>query len=446
MFAARTRAVVKSLGAQGDLIPNENVNEKIEMLTLVKARQKTFWPIIKYTIIDQTLLDLLEEQDFSPKFTEEVLTEDFKNLRDSYGGGCAAAGVDAPEVRLQVSAAVDTVDKASSITLKKKTVDIEKLRKSCCDKKIKKNMVDALKLKGTEKLTFVYQMVSNIVPVTISGKARKGGSVLAVGKIIPTLCVTGIKKEETSFTVPKDYTFAYGLMEITTKDETLGIPPRSRKVRHYNKGWWNISLDGDGEDCETLQKVKEEIKMKADLLQPLADLHESSRRDLLKTLSELLDDRDALTLLEETLDQSSKGVFERPQSQVVSSFMDLLDAAEASTSQKDAAHLLVSTMDTLPDGIPAILVNCSPETLRVLNQMVSSLKEDAQVKLPESLPVSLQEEGELRWAAELLCLTNQTLEELRDHWDRPEFSPEVMLELLCLVVQGLSMMQPETHS
>ena len=36
------------------------------------------------------------------------------------------------------------------------------------------------------------------------------------------LFLQGIKKEETSFTVPKDYTFAYGLMEITTKDETLG--------------------------------------------------------------------------------------------------------------------------------------------------------------------------------------------------------------------------------
>lgn len=66
MFAARTKALVKNLGAEGDLIYNENVNETINMLTLVKVRQRTFWPIIKYTIIDLTLPELLEEADVSP--------------------------------------------------------------------------------------------------------------------------------------------------------------------------------------------------------------------------------------------------------------------------------------------------------------------------------------------------------------------------------------------
>lgn len=80
MFAARTKALVKNLGAEGDLIYNENVNETIRMLTLVKVRQRTFWPINRYTIIDLTLLDLLEEADVSPGVyshtygTEVVLT------------------------------------------------------------------------------------------------------------------------------------------------------------------------------------------------------------------------------------------------------------------------------------------------------------------------------------------------------------------------------------
>ena len=43
------------------------------------------------------------------------------------------------------------------------------------------------------------------------------------------------------------------------------------------------------------------IFQKAALLQPLEELHESRRRDLLKTLSELLHDREALSLLEETV-------------------------------------------------------------------------------------------------------------------------------------------------
>lgn len=71
-----------------------------------------------------------------PEYKEEVLTEDFKNLRGSCGGGFAAAAIGVPEVgpSFHVSANVDTVDGVSSVTLKKKTVDIEKLRMSCTDK------------------------------------------------------------------------------------------------------------------------------------------------------------------------------------------------------------------------------------------------------------------------------------------------------------------------
>ncbi|KAM9338737.1 uncharacterized protein ABDE67_018284 [Symphorus nematophorus] len=297
---------------------------------------------------------------------------------------------------VKLGAAMDVMDGASPVTLNKKTVDIEKLRRNCTGKKIKKKVVDMLKLKETEKLTFVYQTVYNTAPVTFFDKVKKDSS--AAFKIFTALSVSGKKNEETTFTVPKDSTFAYGLMEIQTEDGTL------------------------------------ELKMKEGLLQPLAGLPESTRQDLLKTLGQLLEDRNALAQL---LDQLSTKVSDCPQSQAVSSFMELLKASN--TSQKDAVEMLVNAMDTLPDGVPALLTTCSPDTLRVLKQLVSSLKEDGQAKLPESLPPPLQEGGELRWAAELLCSTNETLRELSEQWDRPEF-PAVLLEVLCLVVSGLSLM------
>ncbi|XP_026210858.1 gasdermin-E-like isoform X3 [Anabas testudineus] len=443
MFAGRTKVLVKNLGAEGDLIYNENVNETIRMLTLVKVRQKTFWPIIRYSIIDQTLFDLLEEADVSPEYKEEVLMEDFENLRGRCGRGSAV--VKAQEAEVSLNRNVDVVDGASSFTLKKKTVDIEKLRKSSTNKKLNKKMVDMLKLKPTEKLAFVYQIVYNTNRVDFFVKVGEEGSVTAAFKTFFKLNVSDSKKEETKFTVPQESTFAYGLMEITTEDGILGIPPRTRKVRQYNKGWWNISSDGDDEDfCQTLRQVKTEIKSKEHLLQPLEDLPESTRRHLLKTLVQILEDRRALTLLEQTLDQDSTGASNRPQSQAVSSFMDLLEPSNVSTSQKDAVHLLVSAMDTLPDDVAALLTSCCPDTLRVLNQLVDGLKEDGDTKLPESLPPPLQEDGELRWTAELLCSTNQTLRELSDQWDSPELPAGVLLEVLSVVVRGLSLMQPTT--
>ncbi|KAK2818531.1 hypothetical protein Q5P01_024092 [Channa striata] len=426
MFAARTKALVRNLGARGDLIYNKNVNDKVQMLTLVKVRKKKLWPVITYSIINQTLLDLLEEADvsrlFSAEYMEEVLTEDFTNLRGRCAEGHTAAEMDANQAKIGWN--VDTVDWAS---------------------KVKKQLVDMLKVKETEKLTFVHQTVYNTDRVDFFGKVEQAGSVSASFQKVLNLNVKESREEKTRFTVPKESTFAYALMEITTDGGTLGIPPRIRKVKQFNTEWWKLSSDGEGDDfCQTLQQVKREFRKKEHLLQPLADVHESTRRNLLKHLRELMEDRDHLTVLEETWDQDSTEESACPQ--CVSSFMELLKTSNTSTCQKDAVHLLISAMDTLPDDLPALLTSCSPDTLRVLNQLVDSLNRDTQTKIPESLPPPLQEDGELRWVVELLCSTNQMLEQLSDRWDQPEFPPGVMLEVLSLAVRGLSLMQTRTDS
>lgn len=71
---------------------------------------------------------MFECERLPPEYTEEVLTEDFENLRGRSGGGSADAGACSANVNMKLN--MDVVDGASSFTLKKKTVDIEKLRKS----------------------------------------------------------------------------------------------------------------------------------------------------------------------------------------------------------------------------------------------------------------------------------------------------------------------------
>ncbi len=54
-------------------------------------------------------------------------------------------------------------------------------------RKIKKKIVDMLRLKEMEKLAFVYQTVYNTAPVTFLDVTRKDGSVSAACKIFFTL-------------------------------------------------------------------------------------------------------------------------------------------------------------------------------------------------------------------------------------------------------------------
>ncbi|XP_005748492.1 uncharacterized protein LOC102207193 [Pundamilia nyererei] len=444
MYQTETSAVLKNVGADAELISNNNLNNKMDLLTLVKVSEGRFWPIPKYKPMEFSLSELAEleeEEDTCKDYNEEVLVKDFTTTMETKGSGEIGGGDDIVG-KAKIEATGDTVDGLEQpVSIIKKKADIKKLRNKFSGRKIKKENMELLGLKDNDKLTFVYQKVYNSGPVKMIRKSNKSGSISASCQKMLHVLIKGSKKEVTSFTVPENSTFGFGLMELKMDDEELKITcePFTHKT-----GLFGLFANDAINSKEMLHKVKEELETKDHLLLPLGELPESTRRDLLKKLSELAEDGDTLSLLEQTLDQCTKGTSEHVPSEAVSSFMDLLDISNISSAVKDAVHLLVSTLDTLPDEVPPLLTCCSPDTLRVLNQLVDGLK-DSRAKLPESLPVPLQEGGELRWAAEFICLNDQKLKELSDGWDRPELPPEVLLEVLCLAVQGLSLMQPTTN-
>ncbi|CAI5666108.1 unnamed protein product [Oreochromis niloticus] len=430
MYQTETSAVLKNVGADAELISNNNLNNKMDLLTLVKVSEGRFWPVPKYKPMEYSLSELAEleeEEDPCKDYNEEVLVKDFTTTMETKGSGEIGGGDDIVG-KAKIEATGDTVDGLEQpVSIITKKADVKKLRNKFSGRKIRKENMELLGLKNNDKLTFVYQKVYNSGPVKMIRKSNKGGSISASCQKMLNVLIKGNKKEVTSFTVPENSTFGFGLMELKMDDEKLSL-------------FANDAINSK----ELLHKVKEELETKDHLLLPLGDLPESTRCDLLKKLSELAEDGDTLSLLEQTLDQCTKGTSEHVPSEAVSSFMDLLDISNISSAVKDAVHLLVSALDTLPDEVPPLLTRCSPDTLRVLNQLVDGLK-DSRAKLPESLPVPLQEGGELRWAAEFICLNDQKLKELSDGWDRPELPPEVLLEVLCLAVQGLSLMQPTTN-
>lgn len=66
MFAAEAKAVLKQVGAQGELISNWNLNHRMDLLTLVKVTERRFWSVPKFRTLEFTLPELLDESGFSP--------------------------------------------------------------------------------------------------------------------------------------------------------------------------------------------------------------------------------------------------------------------------------------------------------------------------------------------------------------------------------------------
>lgn len=66
MFAAEAKAVIKQVGAHGDLISNSNLHHKMDLLTLVRVTEGRFWSVPKYKPMEFSLPELMDEPDFSP--------------------------------------------------------------------------------------------------------------------------------------------------------------------------------------------------------------------------------------------------------------------------------------------------------------------------------------------------------------------------------------------
>lgn len=66
MFAAEAKEVIKQVGTRGDLISNLNLNHRMDLLTLVRVTEGKFWPVPKYTTMEYTLPELMDEPEFSP--------------------------------------------------------------------------------------------------------------------------------------------------------------------------------------------------------------------------------------------------------------------------------------------------------------------------------------------------------------------------------------------
>ncbi|MEQ2210968.1 hypothetical protein XENOCAPTIV_023184, partial [Xenoophorus captivus] len=222
---------------------------------------------------------------------EKDLVENFQTWVETGGSGNLEGGY---EGKAEVSVSSDIVDGlVQPVSIKIKKVNLTAVRSKFSGRTINKQTLNLLKLKEKDKLAFVYEAVYNTGPVTMIRKGNQQGCLSASFQNMAKMCVSVNKKEDTTFTVPENSTFAFSLVEINLEDGKMEIQLQSWD--HKRGG-----LTSDALNCAIMEQVRDRIEMKESLLMPLEGLPESTRGDLLKSLREVLKEEDALSELEET--------------------------------------------------------------------------------------------------------------------------------------------------
>ncbi|XP_015246561.1 PREDICTED: uncharacterized protein LOC107095101 [Cyprinodon variegatus] len=466
IFSSVTEVVIKNLSHKKGLISNDNIENKWKIGTLVKIKKRSFCKYFKqrpkYTCLNATLSKIVEEE-INFVTEHKPLVEDFTNScsnKFSIEAGGDAEGIIPGGAAVKCKGEASSGKSVSSATLWTESIKEENMSDISIGDgiKLKPNVEGKFKLEEGDKLAFVKKRVYNtnsvVLKSNISGCASLGAK---LNKFFSDL--SGSKNEATTFTVPKNTVFAFALQEITVEDGYLKINPEEVILASivpkevitvefcYNKGnptddfERGMETTGSSPSPEIGAEVPffDVFRNNEETLMPLADVHESNRRGLMKTLTEILEDREALALLEDTLDQSGDDEYQPSQSKAVALFMDLLDVSKMGIDLKEAIHLLVYALNALPGNLAALLAKSGPETLNCIMSMMDSLV-DGESELPESPPLPLQEEGELHAIAELILSAND-LDTLNRKWDNPLITPEGLLELLYISVCGLCKMQ-----
>ncbi|KAK5623621.1 hypothetical protein CRENBAI_010471 [Crenichthys baileyi] len=180
MFPHLTEEVVKKLGTNSDLISNDALNKKWEMLKLVKIGTRSFfsyfYPRPKYTCYDLTLMDIVDEN-ICLEYEKEVLVADLKN----FSLDNVSVEAEGDSVGAQGKASGKNEDSTSPATLMSEGIrqrDLAELitRPQECSK-LKPGFEDRFKLMEGEKLAKVNQRVYNTSSVKFKSKTSTSWSI-----------------------------------------------------------------------------------------------------------------------------------------------------------------------------------------------------------------------------------------------------------------------------
>ncbi|XP_074469791.1 gasdermin-E-like [Sebastes fasciatus] len=469
MFSKATANFLRQIDPEGSLIHVSRVNDSqklVSMALVVKRNRNWFWQSPKYQPTDFTLSDLLQgDKVLSPGVSEKPFLTYKGTFSDKLSGKLET---EAGSVSVSLEGRGSSKLQSCFGELKKEELDVKKLLR---DSNLRLVDMQNPLVKQLEKRADVLAVVkeriltTNSCSVTQTKKEQctfQGilGLLGMLGNSVK-VCVKDSNDIESdsdvSLEIPSGTVIAYSILELEIK-----------KNGHYDICLQPGTIGGIEADTpaswpshDSLNVVDGKCNGSQEMdLSPLAELPQSTRCALFKTLQETLKDRTALSYMEglleqlcsgETVDMAEHEELLESQRKSLSAILDRPGTdSDAEDSQSgvpahlNAAHLLISAMEELPDETLSLLSVSRPDFLEAFDTLMCRLKKNCEPLSVQCLPVPLQDNQAFQLAEQLLSSISVTLKRDGDRlWTETGNKAGVLPLVLSLSIQGLSLLSKE---
>ncbi|KAM9385257.1 gasdermin-E-like [Pholidichthys leucotaenia] len=469
MFAKATAKFVRQIDPEGSLIHVSRVNDShklVPMALVVKRKRLWPWQKPKYQPTDFTLSELLQGDKV---LTPGVCTTEFLTYKGTYGDQLShSLNTKAGYVNVTLEGRGTSKLQSSFGQLKKENLNVKKLLSDSINRLVDMRHVLVQQLeKRADVLAVVKERILTASSCSVTQTEKEQclfqGVLGLVGLLGNTVkvCVKDNNNfrqdSDVSLEIPSGTVIAYSVLELEIKKDghydiclqpgAIGGFEADSTLRSWPADDSFCTVDGklngkafpDTADQSALQNESLAID-----LSPLAELPKSSRCTFVKSLKETLMDRPALSYLQCVLEEMCSG---ETLNMTTKDERDQPDSSENGqhgvvSAHLNAAYLLVSALEELPDETLNLLSKSRPEFLEAFNILMCRLKESSSEPVSiHSLPALLQDNQTFQQAEQLLSSTNVTLRRDSDLvWKDAGDNVGVLPVVLSLSVRGLVLM------
>nr|XP_057903778.1 gasdermin-E-like isoform X2 [Doryrhamphus excisus] len=423
MFSKATAKFVRQVDPEGSLIHVSRINDSdklVPMALVVKRKRFWFWQRTKYQPTDFSLNDLL----LGDKVLEaDVSHTKFATYKSTYGDKLMSTlEAEAGSVGFMLEGRGTSKLLACFDQLRKEELDVKKLLQDSSNRLVD---MQHMLVQQLEKRAVVLAVVKERIITTSAGTVTqiKKEKCAFNGKV----CVkdsNGIEADSNvMLEIPSDTVIAYSILELDIKKDghyEICLQPgkiggfEADMVRPWSSHDSLNVVDGRCLGENTPEEVLQQNGAELEDLSPLAELPQSTRLVLFRKLQDILRDRATLSHLQCELEELCFG--ERPdrieleelshgQSELIWAVRDIVGSTAAPLN---AAHLLVSALEELPDESLSLMVDGQPEFFEAFSAMMMLMEKNLPIPI-QSLPAPLQKEQAFQHAERLLSSIGVTL-------------------------------------